>query len=189
MSTVKSLEKRPDNAESHSCYNYISLMGLPEDVEGRDMVAYLEQWLQTKVAPSILLPGKNAQSTILPTTIMGAAPAGGGTSPQLQGDQIIEEKCSKMNLQVENSRVHIILDYTMAVEKKRSWFLGVERELREESISYMLLFQAQLKVMVNDRTHFFDTPSETWVWLEKYKNGTAEDLDRGAPTPRGKHRR
>ena len=59
-------------------------------------------------------------------------------------------------------------DYTAAIQQQRSSFLGIKRKLRELDLKYALLFPARLRVSINGKTHFFDSPVEAWSWVERY---------------------
>ncbi|KAJ1166355.1 hypothetical protein NDU88_006759 [Pleurodeles waltl] len=57
-------------------------------------------------------------------------------------------------------------DYTIAVQKQRNTFLEVKRRLHKMGFNYSLLFPANLHVVADNTTHFFNTPEEAWHWIE-----------------------
>ncbi|KAJ1154003.1 hypothetical protein NDU88_006760 [Pleurodeles waltl] len=53
---LKTLENKAEDAENRARHNNIRVVGLPEKVEGTDMVCYLEAWLSSVVVPEGLSP-------------------------------------------------------------------------------------------------------------------------------------
>ena len=53
---VQVLENRAEDAEGRSRRNNVRIVGLPEKVEGNDMIVYLEEWVKTSVAVDGLSP-------------------------------------------------------------------------------------------------------------------------------------
>ncbi|KAJ1186709.1 hypothetical protein NDU88_003490 [Pleurodeles waltl] len=72
-------------------------------------------------------------------------------------------------------------DYTREVQLQRQSFMGVKRKLKELGYTYMLLFQAKLKVLHAGHSHFFQTPEAVWDRLELGDGvGTPRTQSRGA---------
>lgn len=44
--------------------------------------------------------------------------------------------------------------------------MEAKRQLRSRHYSYAMLFPARLRVVGEDRAHFFDTPEAVLAWLE-----------------------
>ncbi|KAJ1203981.1 hypothetical protein NDU88_007762 [Pleurodeles waltl] len=66
---------------------------------------------------------------------------------------------------VEGRQKSIFPDFTADVQAKRATYAVVKRALREEGITYALLFPYRLKPMVDGTIHFFQDPEEAWAWL------------------------
>ncbi|KAJ1117915.1 hypothetical protein NDU88_006111 [Pleurodeles waltl] len=53
---VRILERRAEDAENHSMRNNIHVVGMPKNLEGRNMIAFLESWIKEDLALTDLSP-------------------------------------------------------------------------------------------------------------------------------------
>ncbi|KAJ1197646.1 hypothetical protein NDU88_001502 [Pleurodeles waltl] len=81
-----------------------------------------------------------------------------------------------VEMRVDGAKVMFFPDYMIAVQKQCNSFLVVKRRLHEMEFTYSLLFPAKLCVVAADSTHFFNTPEETWRWIESSDNCSARPL-------------
>lgn len=186
---LQTLERRAEDAEGRNRRNNIRVVGLPEGIEGTDMVAYLETWLRTEVAPQ----GLTQFYTLERAHRVPARSLSAGLPPRpviarllhfKDRDVILQQARTLGPFQVENLKVSIYPDYTLEVQRHRSSFLEVKKALRKEGIQYSLLFPARLKLILDGTTLFFETPNEAWDWLDTYRGsrdrgGEATDSARG----------
>lgn len=169
---VHTLEKRAEDAEGR---NNIRVVTLPEGVEGTAMVEYLENWLKTMVATAGLSPFY----TLERAHRVPACPPVPGHPPRpvvarllhyTDRDLLLRKARAEGPYQVANGKVTLFPDYTFDVQRRRSSFLAVKKELQSEGLQYSRLFPARLRIS----THFCDSPEEAWDWLEAYRSGTGK---------------
>ncbi|KAJ1137204.1 hypothetical protein NDU88_003617 [Pleurodeles waltl] len=58
-------------------------------------------------------------------------------------------------IMMDNVRVSLYPDYTLAVQRQRASFQALNKRLRAEGISYPLLFLARLCITDNQKVNFF----------------------------------
>ena len=174
--SVDQLEKRMDDLKGRSRRSNIRVIGLPEGVEGSNMSKYLEIWLKTEVVAEGLtqffalerahrvparqpLPGQPSRAVVAKLLHFR------------DRDVILQVARTHGPYMVENCKVSIFPDYTLSVQRQRTSFLAVKRELRESGIQYALMFPARLRIMVDGDSRFYTEPQAAWDWLELYKSG------------------
>ncbi|KAJ1151199.1 hypothetical protein NDU88_003986 [Pleurodeles waltl] len=80
-------------------------------------------------------------------------------------DSILREAGCATNLCWNNNKILIFPDYTREVQARRRSFEQVKQKLRAMQLPYLFLFPARLKVIMADKTFFFDAPVVAWDWL------------------------
>ncbi|KAJ1203015.1 hypothetical protein NDU88_006810 [Pleurodeles waltl] len=68
-------------------------------------------------------------------------------------------------LRWENHRILVFPDYTREIQARRRSYEHVKQKLRSMQLTYMLLFPARLKVLMDERSFFFESPETAWGWL------------------------
>lgn len=81
-------------------------------------------------------------------------------------DAILRLTRTKGNIPFQNVEIKVFPDFSAEVQKKRALFTEAKRQLRIRHYSYAMLFPARLRVVGEDRAHFFDTPEAVLTWLE-----------------------
>lgn len=82
-------------------------------------------------------------------------------------DVVLHETRTLDNLTVGSSCVMFFPDYTAMVQRRRSTYLAVKKQLRELGLPYSLLFPSRLPVINKEGARFFDVLSDVWDWLEE----------------------
>lgn len=176
---LHTLERKEEDAEGRNRRNNIRIVGLPEGTECNDMMGYLETWLKTEVAPE----GLSSFYMLERVHSVLARPLAPGRPPTLvvarllhykDRDHLLAAARATGPYNVGNGRVTLFPDYTLEVQRKRASFLAVKKALRDEGLQYSLMFPARLRVTLNEKTHFHDSPEEAWDWLELYKAGAGD---------------
>ena len=75
-------------------------------------------------------------------------------------DAILQKARNHGPYTIANARVSIFPDYTFNVQRQKTSFMAVKRELREAGVQYALMFPSRLKVKVDGNTTFFTEPKE-----------------------------
>ena len=181
---VQTLEKRAEDAEGRSRRNNVRIVGLPEKTEGGDTVKYLENWMQTQVAPGELsqffaLERAHRVPTQAPLPGRPPRPIVAKLLFFKDRDLLLQKARENGPYLIENAKVTMFPDFTLAVQNKRGTFLEVKREMRNMGLTYALIFPAKLRVAHDGKVNVFMNPTEAWDWLESYKR-------EGGPLPRRK---
>lgn len=118
---VGQLERKAEDAEGRNRRNHVRVLGLPEGTEEGDMVAFLENWLKTVVAPE----GLSSFFTLERAHRVTAKPLAPGR-PQRpvvasllhfrDGDLLLQKARTDGPFTVGNSKVSLFPDYTLEVQ-------------------------------------------------------------------------
>ncbi|KAJ1104442.1 hypothetical protein NDU88_001854 [Pleurodeles waltl] len=133
------LERHVEDVESCSRRNNIQIVGMPEDVESADAVAYLETWLRTIMNECPLTPFFALE---IAHRVPTRRPEPGRPSRLIVAkflhsrdrDLLLQVACETSPFQVEGGCATFFPDFTLAVQSRRATFLGVKRALREEGL-------------------------------------------------------
>lgn len=71
--------------------------------------------------------------------------------------------------------ISVFPDFSAEVQKQRARFLEVKRRLRVHHLKYAMLFLARLRIVGDDRAHFFEDPVLASAWLDQW------DAERNRP--------
>ena len=173
---IETVERRMEELEGRDRRSNIRLVGLPEEIEGPDMVGFLESWLREEVvkeglSPFFALERAHRVPACRPQPGMPARAVVAKLLHYRDRDTILQKAREHGPYSVNNAKVSMFPDYTLNVQRRRFSFMAVKRELREAGIQYSLMFPARLKVMLDGNTTFFNEPEEAWSWLELYRKG------------------
>ena len=84
-------------------------------------------------------------------------------------------------------------DFTKEVQKKRASFQGVKKRLRQNGLTYSMLFPARLRLETDGGVLFFTSSTEASLWIDNHypeapeerrsaRNGAAGGRRRQAPS-------
>lgn len=180
---LKIVTDRMEDMENRQRRSNIRVVGLPERSEGQNPETFAEQWLKELLGEETFSPQFVAERAHrVPTRPL---PPGAPPRPFLikllnyrDRDAALRAARKKGDLQYQGSRVSLYPDYSAALQKQRSSFLGIKRRLRDKGISYNMVFPAKLRVVDGDRIQIFDRPEGAIHWLE-----TKPADRRGSPRP------
>ena len=164
-------ETRAEDAEGRARRCNLRFVGFPEGTEGTRPEIFLETWIKEKLPTAVLSPFfviERAHRALVRKPPVGAPPRTIITKilNYRDRDAILQAVRLNGDPKHENQVIRIFPDYTQQVQQLRQSFLAVKQKLRAMKIKYMLLYPANLKVIYNEKTFFFETPEEVWDWLE-----------------------
>lgn len=148
-------------------------LGIPERVEGKNPVAFIEQWL-------VSMFGKDSFS---PLFVVERAhrvplrPLPPGNHPRAflfkllnykDRDTILSKARSMSgNMAIDNSKVSLFPDFSVELQKQHAKFIDLKKRLREHNLQYAMLYPARLRVVALGEVHFFDRPNAAAQWLDR----------------------
>lgn len=172
---ISEMADHMDDLENRNRRCNIRLINLPEGMEGRDPVTFLEKWL-----PSYLKLTTKAGRIKLDRAHRSLAPRRSG--PQQRPRPIImkvhnftdkqrmmaaaRRLSAEPNQPADQLHVSLFNDYSAAVVRRRKAFDAVKNRLRGKKIPYALLYPATLKVTVNDVEKKFDSPEAAAAYVD-----------------------
>ena len=168
---IQTLEKNAEDAENRSRRNNIRLVGIPEKLEKGRMLDFLESWLREQIAPE----GLSQHYALERAHRVPARPPVAGAPPRPIvarllhfRDHILAQARLKGDIRIGNSKVMVFPDYTREVQKKRASFQGVKKRLRQNGLTYGVLFPARLRVETDGGALFFESPTEASLWIDNH---------------------
>lgn len=172
---ISKMTDHMDDLENCNSRCNIHLINLPEGMEGRDLVTFLETWLSSylklttkagkikldhahcSVAPRRPGPNQCPRSIIMKfhnftdkRRVMAAAWRL-SVEPNQSADQL---------------RICFFNDYSAAVVRKRKAFDAVKNRLRSKKIQYALLYPVTLKMTVTEVEKKFDSPEAAATYVD-----------------------
>lgn len=182
---VSSLEKaagmwtqRADDLENRLRRNNIRILGLPERSEGGDACLFAESWLKSTFPNATL-------STVFAVERAHRVPArplppGAPPRPFLvrllssrDRDAILQAARQKGDILYNNNVISIFPDFSAALQKLRASYINVKKRLRGLNLSYSMSFPAKLRVVHEDKTVFFTSPSDAESWMNTLRKSPA----------------
>lgn len=120
---VQVLEQRAEDAENRARRNNIRVIGLPEKVEGNNMVAYLKNWICTEVAEEGLSPyfALERADRVPAWALPPGRPPRSVVARLLffkDRDHVLSQARLKGQLKIENSTVRIFPDFSSEVQRQ-----------------------------------------------------------------------
>lgn len=161
---------RADDLENRLRRNNVRILGLPERAEGADPCAFIESWLKTTLPDAAL----SSVYAIERAHRVPARPPPPGAPPRpflarllssRDRDAILQAARRKGELRYNNSVIALFPDFSAALQKQRASFLHVKKRLRDMGVQYSMLFPAKLRVVHDERSHFFTSPSDADAWV------------------------
>lgn len=162
---------KQDDMENRLRRCNLRFIGLPEGSEGPDPPSFLENLLintfgRTEFSTSFVVERAHR---------LAAKPPPPGAPPRTfiakllnfrDRDAVLRLTRLKGNIPFKNTEIKVFPDFSADVQKKRALFAEAKRQLRLRHYTYAMLFPARLRVVGEDRAHFFDTPDAVFAWLE-----------------------
>lgn len=174
---LSSLEKaaglwsqRADDLENRLRRNNLRILGLPERSEGGDPCSFAESWLKDTFPNAALSPVFAVERAHR----VPARPLPPGAPPRpflvrllssRDRDAILQAARQKGDILYNNNNVSIFPDFSAALQKLRASYINVKKRLRGLNISYSMSFPAKLRVIHEDKTVFFTSPTEADAWM------------------------
>lgn len=170
--TTRSLVSHAEDAEGRARRNNLQFVGFSEGCEDGNVEWLLTQWLTEWLPPDSLSSCfviERAHRALLQKPPPGARPR-----PIIakilnyhDRDTILKQARIKEPLLFNTARILIFPDYTHIVQQQRQSFMVAKVRLRGLQLPYALLYPAQLRVVYQSRTLFFDTPEEVFTWTDE----------------------
>lgn len=165
------LREQLDDQENRARRKNLRLLGFPEGVEGKDTVAFIQEWL-----PKILdLEGETfeverAHRSLQQRPADGARPRAIVIRLLRFSDtvKITEAARKKSSLQYGNSTIMIFRDMSTALYNKRKAFAPLKRKLKEKSITFRLLHPTTFSMDLEEGRRTFTTPQAAENYLKKH---------------------
>lgn len=166
------LAQKQDDLENRARRSNIRFIGLPEGSEGPDPATFLEKLL-------INAYGREAFSTAFVVERAHRMPARRppeGAPPRTfiaklmnfrDRDAILRLARTKGNIPFQSGHVMAFPDFSAEIQKQRARFGEIKRRLRVQNLKYAMLFPARLRVVGENRAHFFDDPAQAVAWLDQ----------------------
>ncbi len=165
------LRDQLDDQENRAHRKNLRLVGFPERVEGKDAVAFIQEWL-----PKILdMDGETfeverAHRSLLQRPADGARPRATVIWLLRFSDtvKIINAARDRGSLQYGNLTIMIFRDMSTALYKKRKAFAPLKRRLKEKNITFRLLHPTTFMMDLEGGRCTFTTPQAAENYLRKY---------------------
>ena len=171
---------RLEELENRMRRNNVRAIGLPEKMEGKNPVEFIEKWL-------IAAFGREAFSPMFSVERAHRVPSrppqpGAPPRPFLfkflhyrdRDATLYNARINPAALKVDNTKVSLFPDFSAELQKKRSKFLDVKRRLRDLDLKYAMLYPARLRVEVFGAVQFFDSPATAAHWLDREEQSIKE---------------
>lgn len=162
--------QRADDLENRLRRNNIRILGLPERAEGSDPCTFVESCLKSTL-PDAILSSAFAVERAHRVPIR-PPPPGAPPRPFLarllssrDRDAVLQAARRKGEICYNNSVVALFPDFSAALQKQRASFLHVKKRLRDLNIQYSMSFPAKLRIIHEEKSHFFTTPSDADAWV------------------------
>lgn len=170
---LQQLAQKQDDLENRTRRSNLRFIGLPEGSEGTDPATFLEQLL-------IKTYGREAFSTSFVVERAHRMPARRppeGAPPRTfiakllnfrDRDAVLRLARLKGNIPYQSGSISAFPDFSAEVQRQRARFSDIKRRLKAHHIKYAMLFPARLRVVGEDRVHFFEDPHMASAWLDQH---------------------
>ncbi len=179
---IESLSLKIDDLENRSRRSNLRLVGLPEKIEGKDMVAFLE-----KLLPEILGPENFPGPLVIERAHrIGRFSEDRPDSPPRAvimkflnyADKVRTLKAARAKaiVMLDKRKLMFFPDVSAELHKKRKRFDTVKKDLRDLNIlelRYGILHPATLCVTYKGKRHLFDNPPDAQRFLQDLKAANA----------------
>lgn len=167
---------RLEDMENRQRRNNVRAVGIPEKIEGKNPVAFMEKWLLSTF-------GRDAFSSMFAIERAHRVPPrpprpGEPPRPFLfkllnfkDRDAALALARTKGDLmKMDNARISFYPDFSAELQRRRAKFTEVKKRLRRYEVTYAMLYPAKLRIAVNGETKFFDNPAQASDWLDRVEH-------------------
>lgn len=163
----KQMEMLLDDYEGRARRNNIRILGVPERTEGPTVDLYVEELVTKHLQPKRLshyfsserdhgVPGKQPRPRAPPRPIIASV------FNFRDRDAILQAVRNGPPLKTDNGTITFFPDFTMKVQAQRRSFMAVKKALRDKEIKCSMQFPAKLRVALDGKVWFFQSPEEAW---------------------------
>lgn len=180
------LKDKADEAENRSRSSNLRFLNVPEQSEGRDMMAFLNQLI-----PQLLGKENFSAAPIIERAHRSPSFSSSSRSsprPILAKFLLFQDKVrilrlsrEKGELTFQGARIHIYPDFSVALINKRRQFDTVKKKLRDADIRYSLRYPCTLRVIVDGKPKFFRSADEAETFFSD--STTDRSMDSTGPSP------
>lgn len=177
-----------EDLENRMRRNNVRAIGMPERMEGRNPVEFIEQWLITAFDREVFSPMFSVECAHR----VPARPPQPGAPPRpflfkllnyKDRDVILRNaRLKPAALKVDNAKISLFPDFSADLQKQQAKFTDVKRRLRDLDLKYAMLYPARLRIEVLGSLQFFDSPSAAAQWLDREEQTIRENRNR-RPAP------
>ncbi len=169
LSKLRELKEQLNDQENRASRQNLRLVGFSEGVEGRNTVAFIQEWL-----PKILdLEGELLKLNVDTSHCNNAKQTAPDPVPMWSCSSTFQTLSrssmqSGVSLQYGNSIIMIFRDMSTALYKKRKAFAPLKRKLKEKNINFRLLHPTTFTMDLEGGRRTFTTPQAAENYLRKY---------------------
>lgn len=164
---VDSIWEKLEDMENRTRRNNVRFIGFPEEVEGRDVIKFVED-----IIPELLgIDGKLEieRAHRVPTQ---SALSGGRPRPILakflrssDRDMVLRAARTKGKVSWDNNNIMLFPDYSRSTMVKRDMFKDCKKKLHDRGASFRLMFPATLKVSCEEGEKTFVCPKKAMAFI------------------------
>uniref|UniRef100_H3AKF2 L1 transposable element RRM domain-containing protein n=1 Tax=Latimeria chalumnae TaxID=7897 RepID=H3AKF2_LATCH len=172
ISEVHHLQDKCDDLENRACRSNLRIMGLPEGVEGKDPIAFVEKFL-VDVLGEETFPGwvevERAHHALRPRPRDGERPRILILKLLRYPDKVcILRKARELGqLTYLNQKIFFFPDVSAELQARRREFTEARQLCHSLQISFSLLHPAKLSLSLKDGPRFFTDPVEAVDFLKR----------------------
>lgn len=173
---ITQLQQKQDDLKNRMRGNNLRFIGLPEGTEGNNLATFLEDLLITTYEREAF----SQSFAVERVHRMPAKKPPQGAPPRVfiakflnykDRDAILRLSRNKGNIPLHNHQIMDFPDFSAEVKRQRSQFTDIKRRLkvrrlRVRHLKYAMLFPVRLRVVGEDRVHFFEEPRAASDWLD-----------------------
>lgn len=169
--TIHKLRQHLDDQENRLRRCNLRFIGLPEGAEGSAPEVFLENLLTSTYGRnqfSAMFAVERAHR-ILPKPPPPGAPPRTFIAKLLNyrdRDVILRLTRDKGPISLGNAQLSVYPDFSVEIQKKRAVFTSVKKRLRDLNYKYAMLYPAKLKIITDNKSHFFTSAQEVSDWLD-----------------------
>lgn len=166
---IKLLKDKIDELENQSRRQNLHLVGFPEGVEGRNAVDFLKEWL-----PKILDQEDEFYEIERAHRTLQRRPAENGKPRAIlvqflrYGDTLKILNAAREKLTYGNSSIMIFRDMLSTLFRKRQEFSALKRQLRNNDVSYAVLYPSTLRIQLPEGQRSFNSKASAETYLRQH---------------------
>ena len=174
---LKSIAVRSEDLEARSRRNNIRILGIAESAATGRLDVFVETLLsdlmqRDSFSPSFLVERAHRSLGPRPPPGAPARPIIACLLNFRDRDTILCKARELGQLNHQGASLSIYPDYTQLVQEARRKFQEAKIQLRRLGLKYGMYYPARLRIDVNGRAKFFDSPSLVMAFCKTYKTDT-----------------